>query len=129
VFFASAIAAGVLVTFLPLAVAPAAAAIALLAQAAAATAGRWAAGRTGDRHGQTRLLCPGVLVCAAGMAALAATRSEALVVCAAGCFGIGFGVLQNATLATMYDRGARSRHPRPAPAGASADYPAWTAAG
>jgi MFS family permease len=105
VFFASAMAAGVLVTFLPLAVTPAAAAIALLTQAAAATAGSWAAGRIGDRHGQTRLLCPGVLVCTAGMAALAAARTESLVVCAAGCFGIGFGALQNATLATMYGRG------------------------
>jgi predicted MFS family arabinose efflux permease len=105
VFSASAVATGVLVTFLPLSVAAAAAAIALLTQSAAATAGRWAAGRIGDRYGQTRLLCPGVLLCAAGMAVLAAARSEALVACAAGCFGIGFGVLQNATLATMYARG------------------------
>jgi predicted MFS family arabinose efflux permease len=120
VFAASATAAGVLVTFLPLAVTPAVAAIALLAQAAAATAGRWAAGRIGDRHGQTRLLCPGVLACAAGMAALAATQSESLLVCAAGCFGAGFGVLQNATLARMYDRGN--------PGGYSAISAIWNAA-
>lgn len=105
VFSASAMAAGVLVTFLPLSDTAAATAIALLTQSATATAGRWAAGRIGDRHGQTRLLCPGVLLCVTGMAALAATRTEALVVCAAGCFGVGFGVLQNATLATMYARG------------------------
>ena len=105
VFFASTVAAGVLVTFLPLSSSAATTAIALLAQSAAATAGRWAAGRIGDRHGQTRLLGPGVLLCAVGMAALAATRTEVLLACAAGCFGIGFGVLQNATLATMYDRG------------------------
>ncbi|MBV9093591.1 MAG: MFS transporter [Streptosporangiaceae bacterium] len=106
VFFASAMAAGVLVTFLPLSATAATTAIALLTQSAAATAGRWAAGRIGDRYGQTRLLPPGLLLCAAGMAAFAAARSEALAACAAGCFGIGFGVLQNATLATMYARGA-----------------------
>jgi predicted MFS family arabinose efflux permease len=38
------------------------------------------------------------------MAALAATRSPALVTAGAACFGTGFGVLQNATLAMMYDR-------------------------
>jgi predicted MFS family arabinose efflux permease len=105
VFFASTMAAGMLVTFLPLSMAAAITAIALLTQSAAATAGRWAAGRIGDRYGQTRLLCPGVLLCVTGMTALAVTRTEAPVVCAAGCFGIGFGVLQNATLATMYARG------------------------
>jgi MFS family permease len=106
VFFASTIAAGVLVTFLPLSVTAAITAAALLSQSAAATAARWAAGRIGDRYGQTRLLGPGLLLCVTGMAALAASRSEAQVVCAAACFGIGFGVLQNATLATMYARGA-----------------------
>ncbi len=105
VFFASAMAAGVLVTFLPLSVTAAATTVALFAQSAAATAGRWAAGRAGDRYGHTRLLFPGLLLCVTGMAVLAATRTGALVAGAAGCFGLGFGVLQNATLATMYDRG------------------------
>jgi predicted MFS family arabinose efflux permease len=99
VFFASAMGAGALVTFLPLSVTAATTTVALFAQSAAATAGRWAAGRAGDRHGQTRPLCPGLLLCVAGMAALAATRTGALVAGAAGCFGLGFGVLQNATLA------------------------------
>lgn len=120
VFFASTMAAGVLVTFLPLSATAAATAIALLTQSAAATAGRWVAGRIGDRYGQTRLLWPGVLLCVAGMAALAATRSETLVACAAGCFGIGFGVLQNATLAAMYARGT--------PGGYSSVSAIWNAA-
>jgi predicted MFS family arabinose efflux permease len=96
-FCASAMAAGVLVTFLPLSVTAGATADALLTQAAAATAGRWVAGRIGDRHGQDRLLVPGVLACATGMAALAATRTAEPVACAAGCSGLGFGASQNST--------------------------------
>ena len=102
VFAASTAAAGVLVTFLPLAVTTATATAALFAQPAAATAARWAAGRIGDRRGQARLLCPGVLASAAGMALLAATHRPAVVIGGAACFGTGFGLLQNATLAMMY---------------------------
>jgi MFS family permease len=104
VFAASTVAAGVLVTFLPLAVTTATATAALFAQPAAATAARWAAGRIGDRYGQARLLSPGVLLSAAGMALLAATGVPAVVVVGAACFGTGFGLLQNATLAMMYER-------------------------
>jgi MFS family permease len=109
-FSASTMAAGVLVTFLPLALTAKSAALAMTAlfvQPAASTVARWAAGRIGDRHGQARLLVPGVLLSAAGMAALAATHTPALVVGGAACFGIGFGVLQNATLALMYARSPR----------------------
>jgi predicted MFS family arabinose efflux permease len=112
-FSASAMAAGVLVTFLPLAVTAASAAVAtlaLFAQPAAATAARWAAGRIGDRYGQARLLSPGVLLCAAGMTFLAATHTPALVVGGAACFGTGFGLLQNATLAMMYTLGSCSSY-------------------
>jgi MFS family permease len=104
VFSASTVAAGVLVTFLPLAVTATVATTALFAQPAAATVARWAAGRIGDQHGQALLLCPGVLLSAAGMAALAATHAPAVVVAGAVCFGTGFGLLQNATLAMMYAR-------------------------
>jgi predicted MFS family arabinose efflux permease len=103
-------ATGVLVTFLPLALTASSAAlatIALFVQPAASTVARWAAGRSGDRHGQARLLIPGVLLSAAGMAALAATHTPALVVGGAACFGIGFGILQIATLALMYARSPR----------------------
>jgi MFS family permease len=107
VFAASTAAVGVLVTFLPLATLgqPAwVAAAALLAQPAAATATRWIAGRLGDRHGQARLLTPGLVLSAAGMAALALTGTPAAVIGGAVVFGAGFGVLQNATLALMYSR-------------------------
>jgi predicted MFS family arabinose efflux permease len=113
IFSASTMAAGVLVTFLPLAIAgrsAAVATIALFAQPAAATLARWAAGKTGDRRGHAMLLCPGVALSAAGMAALAATSSPVLVIAGATTFGIGFGLLQNATLTLMYARVPRSGH-------------------
>jgi MFS family permease len=107
IFAASAAAAGVVVTYLPLAVDGQAswiAPVALLVQPATSTVGRWFAGRLGDRQGQLRLLVPGVALSAAGMAAMAATHSPALVVAGAAAFGTGFGVLQNATLSLMYAR-------------------------
>ena len=113
IFSASTMAAGVLVTFLPLAIAGRSAAvvtIALFAQSAAATLARWAAGKTGDRRGHVVLLCPGVALSAAGVAALAATSSPILVIAGATTFGIGFGLLQNATLTLMYARVPSSGH-------------------
>jgi predicted MFS family arabinose efflux permease len=113
IFSASTMAAGVLVTFLPLAIAgrsAAVATIALFAQPAAATLARWAAGKTGDRRGHAMLLCPGVALSAAGMAALAATSSPVLVIAGATAFGMGFGLLQNATLTLMYARVPGSGH-------------------
>lgn len=107
IFASSTAAVGVLVTFLPLATGdqPAwVAAAALLAQPAAATASRWVAGRLGDRRGQACLLTPGLLMSTLGMACLAATGSPAAVIGGATLFGVGFGLLSNATLALMYAR-------------------------
>ncbi|GAA4836384.1 MFS transporter [Kitasatospora terrestris] len=107
VFAATAVAAGIVVTFLPLAV-PAAAggvvALALFVQPAAATLARWFAGRLGDRHGPARLVLPGLLLSAAGTLVMVLTGSPVAVVAGAGIFGIGFGVAQNATLTLMYAR-------------------------
>ncbi|HEX6522196.1 MAG TPA: MFS transporter [Streptosporangiaceae bacterium] len=122
-FSASTMATGVLVTFLPLAVAARSAGVvtlALFAQPAAATLTRLAAGRIGDRHGHARLLGPGLLLSAAGMASLAATGSPVLVIGGAAVFGAGFGLLSNATLALMYARTTR--------AGYSAVSAVWNAA-
>ena len=108
VFAVAAVGVGVLVTFLPLAMIdqPAwVAAAALLAQSGAATAVRLVAGRLGDRHGPARLLGPGLVLSACGMATLALGGTPAVVVGGALVFGIGFGVLQNATLTLMYARG------------------------
>jgi predicted MFS family arabinose efflux permease len=107
IFAASASAAGIVVTYLPLAVgarAAWAAPVALFAQQAAAAAGRWAAGRLGDRRGQARLLVPSLLLVVAGMAALSLTHSAPMVIAGATASGTGFGVLQNATLSLMYAR-------------------------
>lgn len=122
-FSASTMAVGVLVTFLPLAVAGRTAAVAtaaLFAQPAAATLARLGAGRHGDRHGHARFLRLGVLLSAAGMASLAATGTPAAVIGGAAVFGAGFGLLQNSTLALMYARTA--------PSGYDAVSAVWNAA-
>ncbi|HEX5116737.1 MAG TPA: MFS transporter [Pseudonocardiaceae bacterium] len=108
-FAGSTVAVGVLVTFLPLASGVAhawVASAALLAQQSASTVARWAAGRVGDRLGAARLLRPGLLLAAAGMAALVAIDSPAAVIGGTLVFGVGFGVLQNASLTLMYARAA-----------------------
>jgi predicted MFS family arabinose efflux permease len=106
-FSAAAMAVGIVVTFLPLAVAKTAtdvAALALLVQPAMAIGGRWLAGRYGDRRGPAVLLVPGVLVAAAGLAMLSLTAVPALVIAGAAVFGAGFGVTQNASLTIMYNQ-------------------------
>jgi predicted MFS family arabinose efflux permease len=112
-FSAVTMAVGIVVTFLPLAVARTAAdvaALALLVQPATAIGGRWLAGRYGDRRGAAVLLAPGVLVAAAGMAMLSLTAVPALVIAGAAVFGAGFGVTQNASLTIMFDRVPESGH-------------------
>lgn len=107
VFATTALAAGIVVTFLPLAV-PAAygtvVAVALFVQPAASTAARWAAGRYGDRHGPARLLVPGLVLSAGGLSITAVTGSPVAVLVGVAVFGTGFGIAQNATLTLMYAR-------------------------
>ncbi|MFE7858373.1 MFS transporter [Streptomyces sp. NPDC057403] len=107
VFATTATAAGIIVTFLPLAVPQAhsgVVTVALFVQPAAATATRWLAGRHGDRHGSARLVLPGLLLSAAGVAVLATTGAPAAVIAGTALFGAGFGIAQNSTLALMYAR-------------------------
>jgi predicted MFS family arabinose efflux permease len=107
VFSATAMAAGVVVTFLPLVVTRAngnLAALALLVQAAAATLTRWWAGHFADRNRSVGLLIPAVLVSAAGMLTLVWIANPAAVLLGMLLFGAGFGVAQNASLALMFDR-------------------------
>jgi MFS family permease len=111
VFAALTLAAGVLLTFLPLAVPAGArgiAALALLVHACTMPLARWAAGRYGDRHGPAGLLVPSVLTAAAGMAGLVWLREPYTVVAGAALFGAGFGAAQNVTLALMFQRAPRS---------------------
>jgi predicted MFS family arabinose efflux permease len=107
VFAATTVAAGVVVTFLPVATHHASAdlaAVALLAHAVAATGTRWWAGRYGDAHGSRRLLLPGLIVSAGGVLALVLLAHPGAVVVAMLVFGAGFGITQNASLALMFER-------------------------
>ncbi|MGN9847383.1 MFS transporter [Nonomuraea sp. H19] len=109
IFAAVTTATGVMVTFLPLAGSPELASAALLAQSITTPVARWLAGRFGDRHGSARLLAPGVLAAAAGVALQIQVGGPVAVVAGMALFGAGFGVLQNATLALMFERGEPSR--------------------
>ncbi len=107
-FAAVTVAAGVVVTFLPLAVSSAGlAALALLVQAAAATGTRWWAGRHGDRHGVARLLVPGLAASTLGILLLVLVHQPLVVIAGMLVFGAGFGVTQNVTLTMMLDRVTR----------------------
>jgi predicted MFS family arabinose efflux permease len=106
VFALAAMAAGAVVTFLPLAVARGSeglAAAALFAQAASTAGARWWAGHHGDRHGSAGLLLPAVLAAAVGLSALTLVDRPAAVVLGMLLLGAGFGVAQNASLALMFE--------------------------
>jgi MFS family permease len=107
VFATITLAAGVLLTFLPLAVTAASgqlAAVALFAQSCTTPLARWSAGRYADRHGSAGLLVPAVGSAALGTAVLFWVDSPVAVIAGMALFGIGFGVAQNVTLAVMFER-------------------------
>ena len=106
-FSATAMAAGVVVTFLPLAVpggSAGLAALALFVQAAGSTLTRWWAGRFGDRHGPAVLFVPGMVTAAAGILALVLVDRPLAVLVAMALFGAGFGATQNASMTLMLNR-------------------------
>jgi predicted MFS family arabinose efflux permease len=110
-FAATTMAGGIVATFLPVSLPGdlhGFAAVALLVQAAVATLTRWWAGGHGDRHGSSGLLIPGVLVAATGMLVVAVPGGPVTVVVGVIAFGAGFGAVQNASLAVMYERVPRS---------------------
>jgi predicted MFS family arabinose efflux permease len=110
-FAATTMAAGVIVTFLPLAVPGSgvfSAAGALLVVGIMSTASRWWGGRFGDRHDPRLLLTPGLLTCALGVAGLPFGGS--LMLAGAVLFGGGFGLLQNSTLIIMMGRVSKSEY-------------------
>ncbi|MBO0776446.1 MAG: MFS transporter, partial [Actinobacteria bacterium] len=106
IFAASTVAAGVVVSFLPLAagVSSNVAAEGLLAQALTATISRWWGGRHGDRSGHAHLLVPGLAIASAGMITMVWLTVPAAVIAGMCLFGTGFGISQNATFALMIDR-------------------------
>ena len=103
-FPATTVAAGIVIAYLPLAAGGPAAALGLFVQALAATAGRYGAGRLGDRCGHARLVWPGLAVSGLGMVLLIGVGLPAVPVVAMAVFGIGFGILQSATYALMVER-------------------------
>jgi predicted MFS family arabinose efflux permease len=112
VFAATTTAAGIVVAFLPLAAGLSAttAAAGLLVQAVAATAGRYWAGRYGDRRGHSRLVVPGLVAATAGMVLLLGLPSPVVAILAMTVFGLGFGVTQSATFAIMVARAPAHSH-------------------
>jgi predicted MFS family arabinose efflux permease len=116
VLLTAACALGWLTSFLPLALADGTvAAVALFALSAAAITGRWGAGWLSDRIGPGRLLVPGVVACAVGVAGMAAavgpvTSPLVVATLAATVYGVGFGALQNDTLVVMFTRAERGGH-------------------
>jgi predicted MFS family arabinose efflux permease len=112
IFAVTTTASGVVVTFLPLAVASGSglfsAAGALLVVGIASAAGRWWAGRFGDRRDPRLLLPPGLLAAALGMVAF--PLGGAFLVGGAALFGVGFGLLQNATLVLTMGRVSESEY-------------------
>jgi MFS family permease len=100
-------AAGIVVTFLPIADHRATGgltALALFAQAASATLSRCVSGWYSDRHGPGRLIIPALAAASSGMLMLTATGMPATVLAGCVLFGAGFGVAQNTTLSLMYSR-------------------------
>ena len=106
IFAAATIAAGVLDSFLPLAmgVSSSLASAALLVQAITATLSRWQAGKRGDRYGHARLLVPALGVAALGMAAMLGLGSPVVIFAGMVLFGAGFGVIENATFALLIEQ-------------------------
>lgn len=107
-FSTTAMACGIVVTFLP--AVSGVVEVALLVQAATATFARWAAGRVGDRFGVVRLLVPGVLLSAAGMAAMIAAGNPVAALAGMVLFGTGFGITQNASITAMYQSAPMSSY-------------------
>jgi MFS family permease len=106
IFAAATVAAGVLDSFLPLAkgIPSNLSSAALLVQAIVATLTRWQAGKHGDRYGHTRLLIPALTVAALGMAAMMVLGSPAAIFAGMVLFGAGFGVIENATFASLIEQ-------------------------
>lgn len=107
VFTATTIAVGIVVDFVPLAAGRASGsliALALFLQALTMTFARWWAGRFGDRHGQSVLLVPGVLLAAVGVLALVWSANPVMLLGGMLIFGLGFGAVQSASFVLMLNR-------------------------
>lgn len=103
-FAVTAAAAGIIVTYLPIVSGATSETVtlALLIQPTTSTLARIVAGRRGDQTMPTKLLIPGLVACAGGIAFLAGDSIPLLVFAGSAIFGAGFGLCQNVTLTVMY---------------------------
>ncbi|MFG1622705.1 MFS transporter [Kribbella sp. NPDC049227] len=110
VFAATAVAGGIVVTFVPTALgqnASGLAGVSLLVQALTATATRWLAGRYVDRYPNrsgARLLAGGVAAAGVGILGLVLTDKPSVVLAGMVVFGAGFGIAQSASITMMMNR-------------------------
>lgn len=111
VFGVSTLAAGVIITYLALAVGEDVAAVGLFLYGVTASVARWVSGRLADAIGSDRILWPAMLVAGLGLAGVAATGSPVAVLAGLTVFGIGFGAVQNASMAVMFARTDRGHVP------------------
>ena len=106
VMAAAALAAGVVVTFVPLSLGERSAglgAVALLVHSVSATAARWWAGRHGDRNVTTNLMIPGMVASAVGFLCLVFSGSAVAALLGTLVLGTGFGLAQSATQSQMFN--------------------------
>jgi predicted MFS family arabinose efflux permease len=100
-FTVTALASGLLITYLPLDFDPTTAAIGLFVMGVATTVSRWLSGRFGDRRDATLLLIPALVLGVLGL--LLVLFVPPLMIAGAVLFGVAFGALQNASIHLMFD--------------------------
>ena len=108
------IAAGAVVTILPIVCSELVATVGLLVLAVASAVTRWQAGAQIDRPGRTWLLVAGCGVVIAGLLALSAGLSgpsDGLVLAACAMLGVGYGTVQCLTLVYSFARTASNERP------------------
>jgi MFS family permease len=114
VLYATTIAAGAVVTILPIVRSELVASVGLLVFALAGALARWQAGAQVDRSGRTWLLVGACAMAVTGLLALSAGLSgpsDAVVLAACAMLGVGFGAVQCLTLVYSFARTTPSERP------------------
>jgi predicted MFS family arabinose efflux permease len=114
VLYAMTIAAGAVVTILPIVRSELVATVGLLVFAVAGALARWQAGKQLDRSGRTRLLAGACAIAIAGLLALSAGLSgpsDGVVLAACAILGVGYGAVQCLTLVYTFARTTSSERP------------------
>jgi MFS family permease len=114
VLYAITIAAGAVVTILPIVRSELVATVGLLVFAVAAALARWQAGAQVDRPGRTWLLAAACAIAIAGLLALSAGLSgpsDGVVLAACAMLGVGYGAVQCLTLVYSFARTTSSERP------------------